>query len=378
MPLLDHSLAALSTSVYFLGLHCLKTTADDMPVLRGTHPLRLAAALAADPRWTAGAVILLTGAAAQVTALSGLSLAAAYPSLLSGLVVLLVLALAVRGERLTPREWCAVPLLAVSTGLVALAAAHSRGDGAGPSTTAVTVIAIPSLLIPALAVPLGDLFRKGAHRRPLNGVALAISVGLLTGTAELMLKGMADRWTDPGRLVSSPQPYLFLAAAALALAQLQIALQRRRLALVGLVATTTAKAHLLTAALLTARPDGPARTTLMVAGLASAAAAIGVMPRHEPAPPRRASSRSTSTSSRPPAPEAVPSPKVAVGDGDDCACLAEMTSFCETWGVELTPGCRFQSQPPRGPIRPSKFACQYRPEIDKKSVFSDGINRVDS
>ncbi|GAA2724886.1 hypothetical protein [Actinocorallia aurantiaca] len=280
MPYTDQYVTVASTAVYFTGLACFKTAAGQMPELRGVRPVQLSLALATHGLWAAGALILVSGALLQVSVLGELTLLQAQPLLMAGLATLLVLALLGRGERLSPREWGSVALLAAATALITLSRASAEARESAPTAQEVVAVAVPSLLLPTLAFLLGDLARKGSHRRPTNGVALAVSVGLLTGTAELMLKGMAERWTDPAGLLASPQPYLFLLATPLALGQLQIALQRCRLVIVGLVATATAKTYLLVAALTVYAEPWPDRWDLVLLGLFLSVLAIAAIPRH--------------------------------------------------------------------------------------------------
>ncbi|WP_030144832.1 hypothetical protein [Spirillospora albida] len=287
MPTHYQALAVLSTGIYFAGLAHFKMAAAGMPVLRGHRPLRLAGSLLRSPRWLTGAAVLAVGATVQVAALTGLTVAEAQPLFLAGVAMLLVLSLAAMGERLTLREWGCVLLLAAAAVIFSHAALTRSPDGppaAAPSTLLVVAVALPSLLVPCLGFLAGDLTRKGAHSRPLTGVALAVNVGVLTGTAELMLKGAADHATSLGALAGTPYPYLFAVTAPLALGVLQIALQRGRLAIVGLVATASAKTYLLIVATLLYREPWPSAGDRTTVALALSILAIAAVPHHEPAP----------------------------------------------------------------------------------------------
>ncbi|MBO2439049.1 hypothetical protein J4557_16135 [Actinomadura nitritigenes] len=310
------ALAVLSTGIYFTGLTFLKIAASGMPPLAGDRPVHLARTLLTDRTWLAGGTVVAVGACVQAASLTGLTLVAAQPMFLAGVGLLIVLAVPVMGERLTLREWGCVVVLAAATALFADAAAGgpriappeaaggatvltsaagAPGAGAGPGAGAAVPpwllgsVAALSLLVPCAAFLAADLKRKGAHARPLTGVALAIDVGLLTGTAELMLKGAAARLGHPLTPVAYAYPALFAVTAPLALGQLQIALQRCRLVVVGLVATATAKTYLLLVGTLLFRepwPDG-ASTELAVA-LALSVLGIAAVPHHErrPSPAR--------------------------------------------------------------------------------------------
>ncbi|NKZ02835.1 hypothetical protein [Actinomadura latina] len=306
-----HALAALSTGIYFSGLTYFKLAAAEMRPLRGDRPLLLTRELLGSRTWLAGASVLGVGAAVQVAALTRLSLFQAQPMFLAGLAILLVLAIPVLRERLTPREWGCVALLAIATALFAHAASaapavqavqavqgvsvgHAASAGltgssvtgaaaiaAQPDRALVVAVALPSLLVPCIGFLTVDLAREGAHARPLTGVALAVNAGLLTGTAEMMLTGAAGLGASPRALLTAPYLYAFAVAAPLALGQLQIALQRSRLAIVGLVATATAKTYLLIVATTLygeRRPDDGGQTVL---ALALSVLAVAAVPHHE-------------------------------------------------------------------------------------------------
>ncbi|WP_141576743.1 hypothetical protein [Actinomadura sp. WMMA1423] len=138
------ALAALSTGIYFCELTWCKPAAASMPALRGARPWRLVRALAGSRTWLAGALVIGAGAAVQAAALHGLSLFQARPMFLAGLMVLLVLAVPVLRERLTPREWACAALLAAATALFAHAAPTGRGASAGAAASppAPVVVAI--------------------------------------------------------------------------------------------------------------------------------------------------------------------------------------------------------------------------------------------
>ncbi|MFB4311241.1 hypothetical protein [Actinomadura sp. GTD37] len=284
LPMLYQALAVLSTAIYFSGLAHFKLAAARMPPLSGTRTWSLAATLLTSRTWITGAALLGVGAAVQTAALTGLSLVEALPMFLAGLGVLLILAVPVLGERLTPREWGCALLLAAATVLFVHASTglHGPSDPGTPAPPLVVAVALPSLLVPCIAFMAGDRARKGVHARPLTGVALAVNVGLLTGTAELMLRGASGQGTSPAALLGTPYPYVFAVTALPAMGQLQIALQRSRLVIVGLVATATAKTYLLVVATSLYGepwPDGRGQTA---SALGLTILAIAAVPHHEP------------------------------------------------------------------------------------------------
>jgi len=285
MPML--AIAALSTGIYFAGLVYFKLAAERMPPLAGNHPWQLAVQLLTDRIWLVGACFLLAGACVQAAALTGLSVVSAQPMFLAGLGMLLVLGLGVLGERLTLREWGSVLLLAAAAAMFGEASdgAHDQAMAAIAPPWLVVTVALPSLLVPVAASLVSDLSRKGLHARPLTGVALAMNVGLLTGTAELMLAGAADLVRSPWALITSPYLYLFGVTAPLALGQLQIALQRNRLVITGFVATATAKTYLFLLAVPLYHERWPDdRRSQIGAALALSVLAIAAVPHHEREP----------------------------------------------------------------------------------------------
>ncbi|MFG2249212.1 hypothetical protein [Spirillospora sp. NPDC048823] len=277
-------LAFLSTGIYFSGLTYFKMATTGMPLLQGSRPWHLTRTLLTSRTWITGAVVLGVGAIVQLTALTGLSLFEALPMFLAGLGVLLVFAVPILGERLTLREWGCVVLLVGATVLLVRATPGTLAPAgiSTPPPPLIVAVALPSLLVPCIMFLASDRARKGSHARPLTGVALAINVGLLTGTSELMLRGAASLAEDPGTLIRTPYLYVFAVAAPLAMGQLQIALQRSRLVVVGLVATATAKTYLLIVATPVYGEPWPVESGQAVLALALAILAVAAIPHHEP------------------------------------------------------------------------------------------------
>src|SRR5690606_19517636 len=89
--------------------------------------------------------------------------------------VLLLLAVVVLGERLTPREWGCAALLAAAAFLLLRIPPGSRAPGdIGTPPPLVVAVALPSLLVPCVMRLASDRARRGAHARPLTGVVLAV------------------------------------------------------------------------------------------------------------------------------------------------------------------------------------------------------------
>src|SRR5690606_829061 len=144
-------------------------------------------------RWIAGSAVIGTGAAAQVMALTGLRLLEALPMFLAGLGVLLLLAVVVLGERLTPREWGCAALLAAAAFLLLRIPPGSRAPGdIGTPPPLVVAVALPSLLVPCVMLLASARARRSPPARPLAGAALAVNGGLLTGATVVMLSRSAS------------------------------------------------------------------------------------------------------------------------------------------------------------------------------------------
>lgn len=275
--------AVVASSAYLLGIGLFKVAADHMEPLRGTRPVRLALAMATSPIWCGGAVIAGAGLALQWAALSSLTLPAAQPAFVSGLVVLLLFATTRLGERLNLREWGCVALAGTAALMVALSCADF-GPAAGlPSPALLGALALPSLALPPVLFSAWERSPVGTHARPLTGVAYGVSAGILIGTAELALAGITLlRHTDTPFL-ATPYPYLLVIAGGMGIAQLQIALQRCRLAMIGMIATVTAKTQLLVMSIVLYGYGWPRQPSLgfLIAGLALSVVAIAVLPHHD-------------------------------------------------------------------------------------------------
>lgn len=287
--------AMLSSGAYLLGVALFKVAANRMEPLHGSHPFKLARQMLITPIWYAGGFLAAAGLALQWIAMSSLSLPAAQPAFVSGLVPLLLFATVLLGERLTPREWGCVALAALATLLVALSSTGFGSAGQPPSPWVVVALTLPALSLPVAMFNFGELSPIGAHARRPTGVAYGLSIGILIGTAELALEGIA-LFHDAGTpIMATPYPYLLVLAGALGVAQLQISLQRCRLAMIGVIATVTAKTYLLTVSLILYGYGWPGGRSvlLLVTGLALSAAALAAVPpyydppkpKQEPPPP---------------------------------------------------------------------------------------------
>ncbi|MBE1530168.1 hypothetical protein, partial [Actinomadura algeriensis] len=233
--------------------------------------------------------LVLGGLSLQIVALSKLSLPTAVPIFMSGIVPLLIIALAFFGERLTPREWLSLVLTGAA---ILLLAASVGGDEPISSADAppwrLGIVIAPAVLLPLLILVIGDHRPDGRHARPVTGIAYGIAAGLPVGTAEIAIAGWSDHEhrADAG-ILSTPWPYLTVLAAAIGFGIMVAAFQRCRVSIVSTVMTVCAKSYLLIMGTFVYGqpwPDEMDRSAMRIGALALAAVAVLQFPRHRPVP----------------------------------------------------------------------------------------------
>ncbi|WP_199747807.1 hypothetical protein [Actinomadura sp. WAC 06369] len=281
-------IAAFSaTALYYLGFAVFKLAADRMAVLRGNRILHMIWTILGNWVFLIGLGLVLGGLSLQIVALSKLSLPTAVPIFMSGIVPLLVIALAFFGERLTAREWLSLVLTGAA---ILLLAASVVGDDPISSADApawkLGLVLAPSVLVPLLILVVGDHRPDGRHARPVTGIAYGVASGLPVGTAEIAIKGWSDHAhrADLG-ILATPWPYLTVLAAAIGFGIMVAAFQRCRVAIVSTVMTVCAKSYLLIMGTFVYGqpwPDEADRSAMRIAALALAAVAVLQFPRHRP------------------------------------------------------------------------------------------------
>ncbi|MFD0851457.1 hypothetical protein ACFQ07_04465, partial [Actinomadura adrarensis] len=92
-----------ATGLYYAGFSIFKLAADRIEPLRANRLLRMALAILGNWVFLLGLTLVLGGLALQIVALSEVSLAIGVPIFMSGVIPLLLIALAFFGERLTGR-----------------------------------------------------------------------------------------------------------------------------------------------------------------------------------------------------------------------------------------------------------------------------------
>lgn len=281
-------LASMATIIYYLGFIVFRVAAARMPVLRGTHPIRLLRHTYGNRLWLAGLLIVLSGAGTQIEALTILPVSIAEPIFAASLVFILFYAGVFFRERLTGREWTSVALFGVATALIGVSNGdHEKLTRHVPDPLVLTAVVGPAVLLCVLVLVGGDLRALGRHARPLAGVAYGFGSGLGLGVAELAIKGVAAEYSAHGLAAASyatVYPYVAVSMGVFGLAQLQIGVQRCRLSIIATVLTVTAKTQLAILGPLLFGEPWPADHLLgglRVGAFALALVALALFPRHE-------------------------------------------------------------------------------------------------
>lgn len=278
--------AFTATSLYYLGFSIFKIAADRMERLRGSRPFRMVFLAFSNPLWVLGLLVIFGGIYFQVRALATLPLGKATPYFVAGLVLILLLAVTLFRERLTPREWFCLFLIAVGMVLVAVSVGRSptltNGD---VEPWKIIAIVLPALFFPYLLVARADRRPDGRHARPISGMAFGVTAGFPLGTAEIAIRGLAAHQHDGLSILSTPHPYVVLISGAISFIILMLGFQRCRVAIVITVATIIAKDYLLIMGTLVYGEPWPGDTrnaALRVGGLLLTGTALLLFPHYDP------------------------------------------------------------------------------------------------
>ncbi|WP_433473498.1 DMT family transporter [Spirillospora sp. CA-142024] len=278
-----------ATGLYYLGFAVFKLAADRMPALRGNRIPHMVWSIVRDWIFLIALAVVLGGLTLQIIALRNLPLSTAVPIFMSGIVPLLLIALAFFGERLTAREWLSLVLIGAA---ILLLTGSLGGDEPISSADAplwkIAAVVAPAVVVPMLILVLGDHRPDGRHARPVTGIAYGLSSGFPVGTAELAIKGWSDDPHATGlRIAATPWPYLTVLAAAIGFGIMVMAFQRCRVSIVATVMTVSAKTYLLTmGTFMYGEPwpqDAP-HSAMRLGALALGAVAVLQFPRHRPIP----------------------------------------------------------------------------------------------
>jgi drug/metabolite transporter (DMT)-like permease len=276
-----------ATGLYYLGFAVFKVAADRMVPLRGNRVPHMTWTILTDWVFLVGLAFVLGGLGMQIRALGGLPLSTAAPIFMCGVVPLLLIALLVFGERLTPREW---PSLVLIGGAILLLTASLRGDepiaSADVPLWKIALVLVPALCVPVLIMVFGDHRPDGRHARPVTGIAYGLGAGFPVGAAELAVKGWSDDPDAVGAgIAATPWPYLTVLSAAIGFGIMVMAFQRCRVSIVATVMTVAAKSYLLTMGTFMYDEPWPrdaAHSAMRLGALALGAVAVVRFPRHRP------------------------------------------------------------------------------------------------
>jgi drug/metabolite transporter (DMT)-like permease len=181
---LGFALALAAACCYETGYALQALEARRAPPERALRP-SLIAHLLSRPLWVGATALSLLGWPLQIAALSQAPLTLVQPTLALGLLLLLVLAVRILGERVGTREIIAVVLIIASVGVFAWAAPRDTGDverGAG------LVVALAILIAVTLAPYAIALVRRS--RYPM--LLLVASAGAADGLAAFVAKIVAQ------------------------------------------------------------------------------------------------------------------------------------------------------------------------------------------
>jgi multidrug transporter EmrE-like cation transporter len=239
-------------------------------------------------RWVflTGLGVMICGLSLQIIAMGELSLGVAIPIFMSGLLPLLLISMIFFGERLTPREWLSLLLVASVIALLALSVRDTP-----PITTAeapvwkLAAAVVPALLVPLMILVVGDVRPAGRHARPVTDIAYGLASGFPVGAAELAIKGWSDAGAFEPDVLATPYPYVTVVAATIGFAIMVAAFQRCRVSIVATVMTVAAKTYLLIMGTLLYDepwPQDRGYSALRLGALALATIAVLQFPRHRP------------------------------------------------------------------------------------------------
>jgi drug/metabolite transporter (DMT)-like permease len=210
------------------------------PDVEWRHPLRSTIDLFRSPIYLIGCVVATTSWGFHVAALALAPISLVQSVIAGGLVLLTVFASRLFGVSVSRREWIGVAVTAA--GLAFLAATL---DGSADSAHADYGDATLAIYVGAATV-VGLALVPMARLRPHDGIALAISAGLLWGGSDIAIKALSDHTSDGIAVLWNP-----LALVILLLSLVGLLISARSLQLgpvVPVIAITSATANVLTIA----------------------------------------------------------------------------------------------------------------------------------
>ncbi|HVA83342.1 MAG TPA: hypothetical protein VNF28_00425 [Candidatus Binataceae bacterium] len=202
-----------------VGLMMMKIRAHVLPMARGRGTMSAVMAWIRDPVWIGGLAVQAVGYALYMAGLAGAPVSMMAVAMQGGIVLFVVLAVVLLGERARTWEWLGIGTFL----LAALMLAGSLDGGAVESPVDTGELAITSVI--AGAITLALLVAPAVRR---NSAATAIASGIALGFAALYTKPLADRLaSSPGLaaigvgLLASPYTYLTIVTNVAGLVMLQ-------------------------------------------------------------------------------------------------------------------------------------------------------------
>ncbi len=223
----------VSALLYNVGFVLEKHGLEDLPPVHARRIVHLATTLLSSPVWVIGFCSMLGGLALQVLALSLAPISVVQPIFVSGIVVLLVLSHVTLKERLGPREWAAIALVATALLCISLSLdLSSDAAGVGGHFTPLVVAAVPTVLVAGAFFVGADRFGgRWFHRNARAGV-YGLGTGLIYGVSGLAVKAVSSIverhgiWLSIPHVLVSPYLYAFVCTSGIGLVLFQTALQR--------------------------------------------------------------------------------------------------------------------------------------------------------
>ncbi|HEU4656095.1 MAG TPA: hypothetical protein VFR97_01155 [Capillimicrobium sp.] len=278
-------MALVTALMSILGFLLKHRGAVAAPDVEWRHPLRSTIHLFRSPVYALGCVVATTSWGFHVAALALAPISVVQAVIAGGLVLLTVVADRVFGHEVSRREWIGVALVALGLAFLAatLEGTADEAHSAYADGTLAAYIGLATIAGLAL-VPLARL-------RPRDGIALALSAGLLWGGSDVAIKALSDHADDGLAVLVHP-----LAVVILVLSLVGLLVSARSLQLgpaVPVIAVTSATANVFTIAagpivFGEPLPDEPLAVAVRMLAfvLVIGAAALTPPPMPEPEPAR--------------------------------------------------------------------------------------------
>jgi drug/metabolite transporter (DMT)-like permease len=273
--------AALTAVSMTAGNLLEKHAVDRMDPLSARRAGRMLASLCTSPVWMTGFVVSLAGLGLQILSFALAPLAVVQSVYGAGMVLLVLAARGLLGERLGRQEAVGLGVVVVAVVLVGSSLGASSTVGISGSAPRVVLVAVVSAAAGAIAL-------AAARRLPRAdpGIAFGVGSGLFYGVASLGTKGASTIVVRHGvlgsvaPLLASPYPYLFVAASLLGLLAFQTGLQRAWVGVVAPLSGVVSSTYVVAVGMALFSeplPSDPARTALRLAGFAGVLAGTALL-----------------------------------------------------------------------------------------------------